>query len=108
MAKSRKVDIDPFSNGTEHMWWLEHNCERCWKSSHLKKNSDEIYAEYTKYRCKINYEIDLRMFSNEEISERTYTICNDFIRYGKLCPYLQEKQKKYPKKDKNQLDLFQE
>lgn len=40
----KKIDQDPFSNGTEFDVWDAHNCERCIKNSHLKDNE----IDYTK------------------------------------------------------------
>jgi hypothetical protein len=104
MSKTRKVDKDPFSNGTEFMIWEERNCDRCWKSSHLK--SEEIKdgkAEYTKVICAIQRDMFTRMYSREPISQRTIDICRTFT-----CPYRHEtrKRKRY-EKDKELPKLFE-
>lgn len=91
-----KVNQDPFSNGTELMLWYDHNCDRCWKSSRLKKEGDtKNEDEYTKIICAIQRDIFTRMYSNELIAERTIEIC----RSGK-CPYRQERRKKYERNKK--------
>ena len=89
----KKIDRDPFSNGTEFMMWEEHNCDRCWKSSRLRKAGDTKYEdEYTKVRCAIQRDIFIRMCSNEPIAERTIDICRSGV-----CPFREEKRKKYEK-----------
>lgn len=102
----KKVNKDPFSNGTEHMMFEECCCENCIKHSHMKKEGDTKYEdEYTKIVCSIERDIFIRMGCNEPINERTVTICNDFTMHGKLCPYMKTERKKYPKKDKQQTEL---
>jgi len=93
----KKVDRDPFSNGTEHMRWEELNCDRCWKSSRLKDNE----KEYTKVKCAIQRDIFTRMYSNEPISQRTIDVCR-----MRDCPYRQEHRPKY-EKHKNEPRLFE-
>ena len=98
----KKVDMDPFSNGTEYMLWEERNCDRCWKSSRLKKLGDTDYDdEYTKMVCAIQRDIFTRMVSDKSpISQRTIDICRTGV-----CPYRQEERKKY-EKDKGLPKLF--
>lgn len=96
----KKVNKDPFSNGTEHMLFEERNCNNCIKSSHLKWED-----EYTKVVCSIQRDILTRMWCNEEINERTIKVCEDFILHGILCPYLKTERKKYPKKYPNQTTI---
>lgn len=86
----KKIDQDPFSNGTEFMFWEDYNCDQCWKSSTLKED-----GEYKKIICAIQRDIFTRMYSEEPIAERTIEIC----RSGK-CPYRQERRKKYEKNSK--------
>lgn len=103
----KKVNKDPFSNGTEHMMFEERCCNNCIKHSRLKKEGDTKYEyEYTKIVCSIERDIFIRMGSNEPINEQTVTICNDFIMHGKPCPYMKTERKKYIKKDKQQTELF--
>ena len=97
----KKIDKDPFSNGTEFMLWNEHNCDRCVKASHYDEKKDK----YTSYRCAIQRDIDTRLFSNEPISERTVTICDNFILNGVRCPFLKMERKKHTKKVNNQLSI---
>lgn len=98
-----KVNIDPFSNGTEFDIWNERNCERCVKASRYK---GETIAgeEYTKGRCAIQRDIFTRMYSNEPISQRTINICR-----MSDCPYRQEHYPKKRKSDKykNEPKLFE-
>ena len=94
----KKVDRDPFSNGTEHMRWEELNCNHCWKSSRLKDNE----KEYTKVKCAIQRDIFTRMYSNEPISQRTIDVCR-----MRDCPYRQEHRPKYEKHKRNEPRLFE-
>lgn len=97
----KKIDKDPFSNGTEYMIWEERNCAKCFKSSHLKKQGDSKYEdEYTKIRCAIQRDIFTRMGCNEPIAIRTIEICRSGV-----CPYKKERQKKY-ERYKNEPKLF--
>lgn len=99
-----KVNIDPFSNGTEHMAWEERNCDRCWKSSHIKKGSDPENPDFTPIICAIQRDIFTRMVTDKQpISQRTIDICRKAN-----CPYRQEKKptKKY-EKYKNEPKLFE-
>lgn len=61
----KKVDLDPFCNGTMYMYWTQRNCERCVK--HVVRCVD--------YRCAIQRDIETRMFSNEPIAQRVIDIC---------------------------------
>lgn len=97
----KKVDKDPFSNGTEFADWDSHNCERCVKASRYRGES-VAGEEYTKGRCAIQRDIISRMMSNEPIAQRTIEACSHWD-----CPYRQEHHKKYPKRvDTNQPTLF--
>lgn len=107
----KKVNKDPFSNGTDFMIWEEHNCNKCIKSSEPRISEEDGLTYYTNKRedglpkCSIQRNIVTRMFNNEPINERTVTICNDFVMHGKLCPYMKTERKKYQKKIKNQTTL---
>lgn len=96
-----KVNIDPFSNGTEFDVWYERNCERCVKASRYK--GENIYGEdeYTKCRCAIQRDIFTRMYSYEPISQRAIDVCRMLD-----CPYRQEHYKKY-EKHKREPKLFE-
>lgn len=97
----KKVNQDPFSNGTEYEIWESRNCDHCWKSSHLRKEGDNRYEnQYTIMRCSIQRDIITRMCSDEPISQRTIDICQ-----MKDCPYREEKRKRY-EKDKGLPKLF--
>lgn len=89
-----KSKYHPFSNGTEFMVWIDRNCDRCVKASHLRET--KAGGEYTKFRCAMQKEILL----DEYVSKRTYDICQKRDR-----PYRKETRKKYPKKD-NEAKLF--
>lgn len=107
----KKVNKDPFSNGTEFMVWEEHNCDKCIKSSQARERKEDGSIFYTNCdehgmpKCAIQRDIIIRMGSDDPINEQTVTICNDFIMHGKLCPYMKTERKKYPKKIKNQTEL---
>lgn len=99
----KKVNRDPFSNGTEYMIWEARNCDRCWKSSRLKKEGDTANEdEYTKIVCAIQRDIFTRMGCDEPISQRTIDICRMAD-----CPLRQEKRprRKYDR-NKNEPKLF--
>jgi len=94
----KKVNKDPFSNGTEYMFWDSENCERCIKGSHLKKDENE----YTKIRCAVQRDIFTRMGSNEPISQRTIDATSQAI-----CPYrITERKPRKPNADRKQYELF--
>lgn len=95
----RKVNIDPFSNGTEYEIWNERNCERCVKASRYKGETD-AGDEYTLCRCAIQRDIFSRMYSSEPISQRTIDVCRK-----RDCSYRRESYKKY-EKYKNEPKLF--
>ena len=89
-----KVNIDPFSNGTDAMIWESENCEKCVRASRYKGESI-AGEEYTKCRCAIQRDIITRMFSDEPISQRTIDVCSQ-----RYCPYRKEKYTKYEKHKK--------
>ena len=103
----KKIDKDPFSNGTEFMLWNEHNCDKCVKAS----NYNEKLCRYTNAdkdnmpKCSIQRDILLRMANDELIKQKTIDICENFTWKGVLCPYLQMERKKYTKKVNNQLSI---
>lgn len=107
----KKIDKDPFSNGTEHMMFEDMCCNKCIKASQPREDGGYTYADKnTKLpnRCAIQRDICTRMYCNEPISERTVKICHDFIMKGTLCPFMKTERKKYtrkPKTDKEQLTL---
>ena len=98
----KRTSEPAFSNGTEHIMFLERNCEKCVKYSHYNEKTDQ----YTQYRCAIQRDIDMQQALGQPISERTLKICDDFIMHGILCPNLLTHRKKYASRPKNQLSLF--
>lgn len=93
----KKVNMDPFSSGTEYDYWEARNCDRCVKSSRMKDDN-----EYTKIRCAIQRDIFTRMYSNEPIAQRTIDICRKDdcalrILQGEQHRKKYEKNKDYPK-----------
>ena len=98
-----KVNRDPFSSGSEHDWWAARNCERCVKSSHIKRGSDPDFPDYTPLKCAIQRDIFVRMVTDKQpISQRTIDICRKSD-----CPFRQEHYKKYPRRPrKNEPTLF--
>lgn len=100
----KKVDKDPFSSGSEYDWWAARNCDRCWKSSHIKKGSDPDYPDWTPLKCAIQRDIFTRMVTDKQpISQRSYEICRK-----PDCPFRQEHRptKKY-EKNKHEPKLFE-
>lgn len=77
-----KVNQDPFSNGEDFRWWSARNCDKCIKSPKMVVR--DLIA-YTKCRCAIYRDIELRTYSYEPIAQRTIDICrkND-------CPFRKE------------------
>ena len=90
---TKKVDKDPFSNGSEYAYWDDRNCQRCVKASRYtgRENCDGT-DEYTRCRCAIQRDIFTRMCGSEPISQRTIDACKHYD-----CPYRQEHYKKYPR-----------
>lgn len=103
----KKVNKDPFSNGTEFMMFEERCCNKCIKASQMRENGTFTNAdEYNlPNKCSIQRDIMVRMICDNLINERTIQICHDFIMKGTLCPFMQTKHKKYTKKIKNQTTL---
>ena len=95
----RKVNQDPFSNGTEFDFWYTRNCECCIKDSHLNKDQ----TGYTKVKCAVQRDIFTRMVGNEPIAQRTIDICAMHD-----CPYRKENWPRRRKTDKhkNEPKLF--
>lgn len=96
----KKIDRDPFSNGTEYAMWEDENCCVCIKDSHLKEDG----KTYTKIRCAVQRDIFMRMMSSEPIAQRSYDACQQ-----RICPYRKTewpKRKKKVKTNPNQLTMF--
>lgn len=103
----KKVNQDPFSNGSDHRAFEYYCCDKCIKSSEPREegtrytNSDENNLP----KCSIQRDIVLRMLLDFPINQRTIDICRDFVLHGTLCPYMKTERKKYTKKVKNQTTL---
>lgn len=92
----KMIDKDPFSSGTEFMMWEARNCDRCWKSSHIKRGSDPDNPDYTPIICAIQRDIFTRMITDKQpISRRSYDICRKSD-----CPYRRKDRPKYEKHSK--------
>ena len=105
----KKIDKDPFSNGTEFMMFEDVCCDHCIKSSRPKEGGMSFTNADDKNmpnRCSIQRDIVTRMFSNEPINERTVKVCFDFVMKGKLCPYMVTHRKRRPKQVKGQVEMF--
>lgn len=104
----KKINKDPFSNGTEHAMFEYQCCDKCIKSSQMRENGTFTNADENNLpnKCAVQRDIMLRMVSNIPVNERTIKICHDFIMKGTLCPYMKTERKKYTKKIKNQLELL--
>lgn len=106
----KKVNQDPFSNGSEHRAFKAYCCDKCVKSSEPRDGGDGL-VKYTNERedgmpkCSIQRDIVLRMLCDKPINQRTIDICRDFVLHGTLCPYRKTERKKYTKKVKNQTTL---
>ena len=102
----KKVNKDPFSNGSEHRAFEAFNCDKCIKSSQPRDDFRYTNADKNMMpKCSIQRDIVTRMFCDDPIKQETIDICNDFILHGVLCPYLKTERKKYKKKVKNQTAL---
>ena len=105
--KLKKVNRDPFSNGSEHLMFECKCCDNCikyswWDEKHNKYvNADEKNQP----KCSIQRDIVMRAVCNEPIKQETIDICREFVLHGVLCPYMKTKRKKYAKKVKNQTTL---
>lgn len=96
--KLKKVNKNPFSNGTEFMIWTNYNCDRCWKQQPFLENEQK----YGKFRCSIQRDIITRMFTDKPIKQAVIDICAH-----KECPYKKERRKYYKKKNKFLLKQYE-
>lgn len=94
MAKKR-TDYPTFSNGTDEMEWLGHNCEHCIKAEHPIVKFKMIVGYANKGRCRVNQEILDSMLSGG-VSKRVNKIIN-----GSRCPFLKSEWPRRRKSDKN-------
>lgn len=106
--KLKKVNCDPFSNGTEQMMFEDICCSRCVKWSYpIDDGKRYINAtEDNMPKCSIQRDICLRMFSNDPIKQETIDVCRDFVMRGTICPYQKTKHKVVKQQPKNQTKLF--
>lgn len=105
----KKVDKDPFSNGTEEMMFESSNCDYCIKNS-VWIETENRYTNADKdnmpNKCSILRDIIFRMVTGNPISQRTIDVCKNFTLRGVLCPYLKTRRAKGVKKQpKEQLSL---
>ena len=96
----RKVNRDPFSNGTEYMWWTDRNCCRCVKAPHFREDDKRTERAMTKCRCAIFRDMDVRMWSDTPIAQRTIDICSK-----DTCPFRQLYWKTYKNSHKREKTL---
>lgn len=103
----KKVDKDPFSNGSEHRAFEAYCCDKCIKSSEPRDGGTRYTnaTEDNMPKCSIQRDIVTRMFCNDPIKQETVDICREFILHGVLCPYMKTERKKYAKKVENQTTL---
>lgn len=103
----KKVNKDPFSNGTDFSVFEHYNCNKCIKSSQPKEDGTFTNADKNNMpnKCSIQRDIVIRMFSNEPIKQKTIDICENFTLKGVLCPYIKTERKKVMKKRKDMLEF---
>lgn len=103
----KKVNQDPFSNGSEHQLFESKCCTQCIKDSYWSDKLDRFVNvdAMNQPKCAIQRDIVTRMYCKEPINQRTIDICRDFVLHGTLCPYMKTERKKYTKKVQNQTTL---
>lgn len=95
-----KKTVQPiFSNATEMMRFESANCENCvkgsfpvgdgWRYTNADKNNMP--------KCSIQRDYMLQYMGREQVNERSFNICQDYILRGVKCPFLMGH---YPKKSK--------
>ena len=77
MRKTKTTSDTMFSNGTEAMFWIENNCDKCWKQSRYDEEKDR----WINQRCSIERDIQAQM-AGLEINERSYL----FVKNNSICP----------------------
>lgn len=108
--KLKKVNRDPFSNGSEHMMFECRCCDNCIKNSWWDEKHEKFVNADDKNqpKCSIQRDIVTRMVCDEPIKQETVDICRNFVLHGTLCPYMKTERKKHKKKDpinQQKLDL---
>ena len=103
----KKVNKDPFSNGSEHLLFESQCYTKCVNDSYWSKKLGSFVNADDKNqpKCAIQRDIVTRMCCNEPINQRTIDICRDFILHGVLCPSMKTERNKYTKQVKNQIIL---
>lgn len=81
-----------FSNGTEYMWWIGENCNKCWKSWYISYNKRGELIQ-RKCRCSINRDIEDQAGWGEEINIKSWEVTQK-----SQCPYREEKRKPQKRK----------
>ena len=104
----KKLNQNPFSNGSEEMMFECQCCSDCIKYSYMRKDGTFTNADNKNIpnRCSIQRDIITRGVCDEPINERTIKVCNDFTMHGIICPYRKTERKRYSKKYKGQMALF--
>lgn len=91
----KRTDYPTFSNGTDGMEWLGHNCDRCIKAEHPIIKFKLIVGYANKGRCRVNQEI-LDSMGTGGVSKRVNKIIN-----APRCPFLKTEWPRRRKTDKN-------
>ena len=89
----KKINKDPFSNGTENMTFEDYNCSNCIKFSvYNEKTGTFTNADKNNLpKCSIRRDIVVRAFTNIPISGLTIKVCEDFTLRGITCPCMKTK-----------------
>lgn len=95
----KRTDYPTFSNGTEGMYWMGRNCDRCIKAEHPIIKFKVITGYANKGRCKVNQEI-LDSMLTDGVSKRVHKIIN-----SPTCPFIKTGWPKRKKAD-NEPKLF--
>lgn len=90
----KKTNERCFSNGSECVSWIEHNCDRCIKGQHYKEKTDTYsLSKCSVYRDIITQYLDVSYAVNLRSVEATR---------HPSCPYIQTERKKvYQHRDKS-------
>ena len=105
----KKVNQDPFSNGSESLMFECQCCGGCVKYSWFDEKRDKfVNADaMNQPKCSIQRDIVTRMCCDEPIKQETIDICNNFVLHGTLCPYRRtERPKKKQPNVKGQTELI--
>lgn len=98
MRLKRKTGI-LFSNGSDAMWWTEHNCMKCWKGQLARSDLPRLHSA-----CSICSDIFIQWISGSEHhpTERAF----DAVKQS-MCPFFQKTRpkRKTRRPIKNQLTI---